>query len=329
MTTTNPAAPRAARRLPMSPAAGAALAVTAVVLGALGAGTLLLHGTTTAGTLVTLSGALFGMGLVLAIFRKVGLGGPRITWTTFFLAIAVLVVFAAGPFLLSQYAPGNDPAAVAMGLAIAALTMWAGVTAARREATARRSAWSELDAGAAAARGSGPDADVRREGAGERNDAGYSAEAALADVASSRAALADAAVTPVWYHPLLALALAVLILALGLDIPGAWLLAIEVPVIALMVGVLVAYRRTSGMWFSQPDRGTRAWRLWVALMVLSAGCLALTAVARFTGLWGMAVVAAVVVFVGYVALGRAYDDAFRAELRADATARDAVRSAER
>ena len=303
-------------RLPMSPAAGAALVVTAVVLGALGAGTLLLHGTLTAHTLVTISGAIFGMGLVLGIFRKVGIGGARITWRTFALVLGDLVLFAAGPFLLSQYAPGNDPAAVVMGLLIAAATLAAGVAAARIETAARRDAWQDVD---------GPAGDTAGESAHGRAEVGlsdepasaegYSAADALADVAGSRAALADVAVTPPWYHPLIGFSVAVLVLVLGLDIPGAWLLIIEVPVIALMIGVLVAYRRTSGMWFAQPERGTRPWRLWVGLMVVVAGAMAMTVVARFTGLWGLAALASVVSFVAFVWLGRAYDDAFRAELR--------------
>ena len=306
-----------ARRLPMSPAAGAALVVFAAVLGALAAGTLLLHGTLTASTLVTLSGAIFGMGFVLAIFRKAGVAGARITWRTFALAIGVLLLFAAGPFLLSQYAPGNDPAAIAMGLLVTAATLGAGIAAARVEAGARRDA-ARRDIDGTAGDAAGESAHGRAEVGLSDEPAsaeGYSAADALADVAGSRAALADVAVTPPWYHPLIGFSVAVLVLVLGLDIPGAWLLIIEVPVIALMIGVIVAYRRTSGMWFAQPERGTRPWRLWVALMIIVVGALATSVIARFTGLWGLAALASVVSFVAFVWLGRAYDDAFRAELR--------------
>lgn len=315
---------RTPRRLPMSPAAGAALVVAAAVLGGLAAGTLLLHGTLTAHTLVTVSGAIFGMSLVFLLFRKVGLGGSQITWATFGLVLGVLTLFAAGPFLLSQYAPGNDLAAVAMGLLVAATTLAAGVAVARIEAAARGRARDDVARDLAEANGGDASYPATEPGA-------YSAADALADIADTRAGLADAATTPAWYHPLIALALAALMIALGVDMSGAAMMAIEIPAIALIIAVIIGYRRTAGMWFTQPARGTRAFRLWIVLMVVVAGCLAAALLARYTGAWWLAVISAIVVLVAYVVLGRGYDEAFRADLRdGSRPARDqAVRGADR
>lgn len=308
MTTTT----ASARRLPMSPGAGAALLVTAVLLGALGAGSLLLHGTQTAHTLISLSGALFGMGLVFALFRKVGLAGPRLTWRAFGLVLLALVVFAAGPYLASVYAPGNDLLAVAIGLLIAAVTLGAGIAAARIEATAR------ADAQAAALAGVDDDPAAGDPGAGP--DAGaYSAAEALADVAGSRAGLADVIPTPAWYHPVIALGLAIITIALGIDIPGVWLIALEIPAIALILGAIVAYRRSGAPWLTMAPRGTRAYRIAITLMITVFACLALSGIAHLTGLWWLAVLAGVAVFVAYVVIGRRHDDAFRADLRAGVT----------
>lgn len=311
---------RARLTLPMSPGTGAVLVVGAVVLGVLGAATLLMHGSLTASTLVTVSGALFGMGLVFAIFRKAGLGGFRITWGSFLLMLLVLGVFAAGPFLLSQYAPGNDPAAVAMGVFITALTLGAGVAVAKREAAAHAramddlSAFDALGADSASPAGGAPMAGPVDPAAAEPAD--YDAAAALADAHAARVALAGSVPTPPWYYVLLAVALAMVMLALGLDLSGVWMLVIDVPAIALMVAVIVAYRRTAGMWFTQPPRGTRAFRMLVAMFAAVLGGMGAALLARSLGAPWLAVTTAVVVLIAYVALGRAYDQAFRADLRA-------------
>lgn len=143
-------------------------------------------------------------------------------------------------------------------------------------------------------------------------------EEALREVAAARGRLADRLYTPRWYHPVLGLLLAALILQLGgvLGRPGLFLT--PVPVVA-MIALGLIYRRLSGIDLygdSAPDGGQRGRALLaVFICVLIISFAASFVLSNRLGMEWTAWVVAAVVTLGTVAVGRIYDGLLRAQLR--------------
>ncbi len=140
------------------------------------------------------------------------------------------------------------------------------------------------------------------------------ARAGLAAVVAQREDLATRLVTPWWYHPALGLLEAVLVLCMA---SGSTLLMFGgLAVFGAGAGLLVlSYQRLTGLWVSGFRRGP-AGRIAGALGALvGASLLAAAFAAQAEAPFWVAVLAAGVVFVGTIVLGRAFDRALRAELR--------------
>jgi hypothetical protein len=137
----------------------------------------------------------------------------------------------------------------------------------------------------------------------------------LAMITEARATVADRLTTPWWYHPILGLLLASYVVAVGL---GSTLVkALAVVLLIAACGALAStYRRLTGVWISGFEAG-RAGR-WAKALGGLVGAVTVVAwiVASWTELswpaWGLAAVA----FVSTVVLGRRFDTALRAQLRA-------------
>ena len=139
----------------------------------------------------------------------------------------------------------------------------------------------------------------------------------LAVIADTRAAVADRLITPWWYHPILGLLLAGYVVAISLG--STVVKAVAVVLFVVACGALArTYRRLTGVWISGFEAG-RAGR-WakglgglVAVVTLTAWATAYWANLTWP-VWCLAVAA----FVGTVVLGRRFDTALRAQLRAGA-----------
>jgi hypothetical protein len=137
----------------------------------------------------------------------------------------------------------------------------------------------------------------------------------LAVVAEARAAAADRLVTPTWYHPILGLLIAGYVL--GLSLGGATVRLITCLLFAVGCLTLVtAYRRLTGVWVSGFEAGPASrWAKALGLLVgvlLAAGW----AITYWTHLSWPAWCLAAVAFVACIVLGRKFDTALRAQLRA-------------
>ncbi|GLH99449.1 hypothetical protein [Phytohabitans aurantiacus] len=137
----------------------------------------------------------------------------------------------------------------------------------------------------------------------------------LVAIAEARSALADRLITPWWYHPALGLLLAGYVVGMGLG-NLAVKLAAAVLFTAGCLALGRAYRRLTGVWISGFDAG-RAGRWGKALGAL-VGTAAISAwmIEYLTELTWPVWCLAVVSFAGAVILGRRFDDALRAQLRA-------------
>jgi hypothetical protein len=139
----------------------------------------------------------------------------------------------------------------------------------------------------------------------------------LADIHQARAAVADRLVTPWWYHPALGALLAGYVV--GISVGGTGVkIASGVLFAAAVVALGDVYRRRTGVWVSGFDAG-RASRWAIALGAL-IGAVVLTAWATtsYTDLRWPVWVLAVAGFAGTVVIGRRFDSALRAQLRAAA-----------
>lgn len=149
----------------------------------------------------------------------------------------------------------------------------------------------------------------------------YGPRDALADVAASRAFVADRLITPWWYHPALGAILAAIVLVAALDLNTIVRLVVSLAC-AVGIGLLVAaYQRATGLWVDIRNLGPVSVRWWLAYVVLVAVVVGTALVPSFTGIilpaW-VAVLLTVVVFLGTVVLGRKMDVALRAEIRSGA-----------
>jgi hypothetical protein len=137
----------------------------------------------------------------------------------------------------------------------------------------------------------------------------------LSVIAEARAAIADRLVTPWWYHPALGLLMAGYVLALGL---GDTVVKIASGILVVVGGAALAraYRRLTGVWVSGFDAGPAS--RWAAALGGLAGLAGVTA-------WGLGASTdlrwpvwclALVMVAASVVLGRRFDTALRAQLRA-------------
>ncbi|MEU4690099.1 hypothetical protein [Actinoplanes sp. NPDC023714] len=143
------------------------------------------------------------------------------------------------------------------------------------------------------------------------------AAAQLAAITDARAAVADRLVTPWWYHPVLGLAAAGYVV--GYSFGGT---VVRLVTVVLFVGVafalVSAYKRKTGVWVSGLNAG-RASRWAIAMgVVLGVVAVAGLVVGMYTDLRWPVWCLAGVTFVATVLLGRRFDAALRAQLRAGA-----------
>ncbi|ALE06783.1 hypothetical protein AL755_17165 [Arthrobacter sp. ERGS1:01] len=146
------------------------------------------------------------------------------------------------------------------------------------------------------------------------NESMRDAREALAAVGSARSAAADRLVTPWWYHPVLGLLVAgfVLVYALGN------LVVIVAGIVVYFVGLgmlMAAYKNKTGIWVSGFRAGA-ATPLALVLVGLYLACMIIAILlARLASLDWVAWVAAPVLFIATVVVGRRFDAALRAQLR--------------
>jgi hypothetical protein len=136
----------------------------------------------------------------------------------------------------------------------------------------------------------------------------------LAAVRTGRSAAADRLVTPWWYHPILGLLVAGLLVAYGIG--SRWVVGATLVVFFGGVAALVtAYRSRTGVWVSGFSAGGAS-RWAYALGGLILACFAGALVARYVHHTDWAAwAAAVVAVVGTVLIGRRFDVALRERIR--------------
>ena len=147
------------------------------------------------------------------------------------------------------------------------------------------------------------------------NESGAQQPDPLAMIAEARAAAADRLVTPWWYHPVLGLLVAGYVVAFSLGDTLVRSIALLV-FLAGVTGLVRAYRRLTGVWLAGHEAG-RASR-WAYAMGATIGVLMVVSlvIAWTTSLTWPTWVIAAVVGVAMVVLGRRFDVALRAQLRA-------------
>lgn len=148
------------------------------------------------------------------------------------------------------------------------------------------------------------------------NNRPLDASAALDAAATARAGMAERLATPWWYHVTLGLLVAQMAFVQGLDNPN-WTLPSAFLLILGSLGLVLVYRRQTGLVAARPQ-GIRARLLLALLSALAMGGIVVGALTRDLA---VSSIAAVVVLVGTVVLGRRYDEALRDELREDARRR--------
>ena len=151
--------------------------------------------------------------------------------------------------------------------------------------------------------------------------AGYDPHDALADVATTRAAIADRLITPWWYHTALGAILAALVVVGALDLHN----AIRLPVAlgcAVGIGMLVtAYQCVTGLWVDVRNLGpvsARWWALYAVPALVIVGASLLPSLTHVSFSAGVAASLAAAIFLGTIVLGRKMDAALRAEIRSGA-----------
>ena len=149
------------------------------------------------------------------------------------------------------------------------------------------------------------------------SDAALPPQDQLAMIAEARAAAADRLVTPWWYHPILGFLLAGYVVALSLG--DTVVKVVALPVFLGGLGLLVhAYRRLTGVWISGFEAGPAgrwAYAMGGAIAVAMVGSLAISWTTSLA--WPTWVLAGLL-FAAVIVVGRRFDVALRAQLRAGA-----------
>jgi hypothetical protein len=140
------------------------------------------------------------------------------------------------------------------------------------------------------------------------------AREALAAIGSARSSAADRLVTPWWYHPVLGLLVAgfVLIYALGN------LTVIIAGIVVYFAGLgtlMAAYKNKTGIWVSGFRAGAATPWTFVLVGVYLSCMIAAILLARLASLHWVAWVAAPVMFIATIIIGRHFDAALRRQLR--------------
>lgn len=140
---------------------------------------------------------------------------------------------------------------------------------------------------------------------------------ALTVIGEARAAAADRLVTPWWYHPILGFLVSAYVIGFSLGNT----LVRAVSLVLFLGGCLLlvrAYRRLTGVWISGFDAGPASRWAWILGGATATAMLGSLIIAWTTSLvwptWCIAVAAG----VGVVIVGRRFDVALRAQLRAGA-----------
>lgn len=146
------------------------------------------------------------------------------------------------------------------------------------------------------------------------NESAKQACEALAAVGRTRADAAVRLVTPWWYHPVLGLLAGGLVLAVALGSPV--VVVVTTLLCCLGMGLLVrAYKAKTGVWISGL-RAAKAGRWAILLMAAYLACvLAAVVPGRLGGMSWPAWLAAAVLAVATIVIGRRFDAALRAQLR--------------
>lgn len=145
------------------------------------------------------------------------------------------------------------------------------------------------------------------------NNPNLSAHEALESIGSVRSDLAERLVTPWFYHPILGLLMALLLLVYGTDqFDGSGLrVLVAFGVILASLGMAQWYARRTGIEMTRPP-GPRSKRVMSLLMVGLVSPIVYCLIAEPAPV--VVYVGAVAIFCFTVAVGRAYDAAIRADL---------------
>lgn len=147
----------------------------------------------------------------------------------------------------------------------------------------------------------------------------YDPQDALADVAASRASVADRLVTPWWYHPILGACIAAIVLVNAFDLVNLVKIVVALAAAASMGLLVGAYQRITGLWVDMRNLGPVSRRWWLAYCGVIFVVVGVPLLPTFTDqalpTW-LAIAFTVVAFVATVVLGRRIDSAMREEIRA-------------
>lgn len=146
----------------------------------------------------------------------------------------------------------------------------------------------------------------------------YDATHALADAAAARESIARRLTTPWWYHPILGLNLAALVLVTAFVPLGVALAIAIVASVAVSLALVKLYQRVTGLWIGPQDAGPRSRRVWLGYAVVISLVMLIAVFAR-TGILALPAwtvwLAAAVSLVATVVLGRRMDELLREEIR--------------
>ncbi|GAB7039518.1 MULTISPECIES: hypothetical protein [Catenuloplanes] len=141
--------------------------------------------------------------------------------------------------------------------------------------------------------------------------------AQLAAISEARSTLADRLVTPWWYHPVFGLAVAGFVVGYGFG-NTVVRFASAAAFILVCIGLAQVYKRLTGVWVSGLDAG-RASR-WAKATGALIGIAAISSwsIGSYTDLDWLIWCIAALAFAVIVVVGRRFDAALRAQLRAGA-----------
>lgn len=146
------------------------------------------------------------------------------------------------------------------------------------------------------------------------NESAQAARESLAEIGRARSDVALRLVTPWWYHPVLGLLVAGLVLAVALGSPVVVIVAALL--CCLGMGILVgAYKEKAGVWISGLRAGKASWWACLLMAVYLLCLLAAVVPGRLGGLSWPAWLAAAVLTVATVVIGRRFDETLRVQLR--------------
>ncbi|MWB98990.1 hypothetical protein [Agromyces seonyuensis] len=144
------------------------------------------------------------------------------------------------------------------------------------------------------------------------SDPAAGARDALASLEADAVHLADRVITPWWYHPILAVLVALIMT--GLLLPPFGTAACTATGILGMVLLMRAYGRVSGVVITQAAGPRGRALLWALVGILAAAFIAVVVIANSGASGWWAALAIVPTAVAVIVLGRRYDDSLRREL---------------